>query len=756
MTIQFPHNPKKQEAWHERLVERFFAAPQPVDPLKKNGRLYSVLALFLLAFALVGAKLFKLQVLDHGAFSQEAAEQYKTEVPIEARRGLIRDRNGIILAANAYVVKFAVDPKAIQHRDQLAAIFSQTFGKPATYYQAIFSDTSRRYIVVEKEVPLEIASRLDSVKDHGLLRQMDWRRNYAFGERAAHVLGFASNDGRGLAGIELIDNRDLAGRDGEQFMQRDGRGALRPDVDYEKIPASDGEDLTLTIDESIQSAAETALKAGVEKAGAEAGIAIVMRPSTGEILALANVPDFDPNEFSKATNDMLRNRAITDAYEPGSTIKVLVASAALEDGAWKPDDKIDAEHGHWNPEPGVKITDTHPYGIITFREALEKSSNISFAKISDKLDKRRFYKYLRDFGIGNYTGIDLPGEVRGVLHTPAQWQENSKRYMAFGYELTATPIQMATAYAAVANMGILMKPYIIAKRDGPNGTVVTEPQEIRRVVSEQTCRTLIKIMEGVVDSGTGTLVQIKGVHIAGKTGTAQQLVGGHWSKEHYTSSFTGFFPAENPEYLISVILRLAEEWLLWRYGKRPDFPRDRNGYFRDERQASAGSTKPTETCRSTDVTEGVVDIDGIPVPQNDKDSRPVWDVRGMTAEQGRSLLASQGFVVNMTKEGIAEPTSIIDDVIKCGGDTVRFALAKPKVEGWRSAINSPSSTQSCGPADGARDQTRFCRWLSRKNGRFRSCYKTISGRRRETQCKCSNGKSDANALWRRTIVNDKC
>jgi len=639
-----------------------------------------VLGLFLLAFALVGGKLFKLQVLDHGAFSLAASEQYKTEVPIEARRGLIRDRNGIILAANAFVVKFAVDPKSIQHRDQLAAIFSETFGKPAKYYETIFNDTSRRYIVVEKEVPLEVASRLDSVKDHGLLRQMDWRRNYAFGERAAHVLGFASNDGRGLAGIELIDNRALAGRDGEQFLQRDGRGALRPDVDYEKIPASDGENLTLTIDEAIQSAAETALKAGVAKAEAEAGIAIVMRPSTGEILALANVPDFDPNGFSKATNDMLRNRAITDAYEPGSTIKVLVASAALEDGAWKPDDKIDAEHGHWNPEKGVKITDTHEYGILTFREALEKSSNISFAKISDKIEKRRFYKYLRDFGIGNYTGIDLPGEVRGVLHTPGQWQENSKRYMAFGYELTATPIQMATAYAAVANMGMLMKPYIIAKREGSNGTVTTEPQEIRRVISEQTCKTLINIMQGVVDSGTGTLVRIPGVHIAGKTGTAQQLVGGHWSKEHYTSSFTGFFPAEKPEYLISVILRSPKVGYYGGVVSGPIFREiamnilEMTGKLPPEARSTP---KPTEMPL---ITEGVVDIDGIPVPQNNKDSRPVWDVRGMTAEQGRSLLASQGFVVNMTKQGQSEPTSIIDDVIKCGGDTVRFALAKPKAD----------------------------------------------------------------------------
>jgi cell division protein FtsI (penicillin-binding protein 3) len=359
---------------------------------------------------------------------------------------------------------------------------------------------------------------------------------------------------------------------------------------------------------------------------------------------------------------------------------VLIASAALEDGAWKPDDKIDAEHGHWNPEPGVKITDTHEYGILTFRQALEKSSNISFAKISDKLDKRRFYKYLRDFGIGNYTGIDLPGEVRGVLHTPTQWGANSKRYMAFGYELTATPIQMATAYGAVANMGMLMKPYIIAKREGANGMIITEPQEIRRVVSEQTCRTLIGIMEGVVDSGTGTLTRIPGVRIAGKTGTAQQLVGGHWSKEHYTSSFTGFFPAEKPEYLISVILRSPKNGYYGGVVSGPIFREIAMNILEMTGKLPPEARTTPKPLAVPAVTEGVVDIDGMPVPLNDKDSRPVWDVRGMTAEQGRSLLASQGFVVSMTKSAQLDPEGVIDDVIKCGGDTVRFALAKPKAE----------------------------------------------------------------------------
>jgi len=666
--------PDNNTPWHERLVERFFAPPPPVDPLKKNGRLYTALIVCLIAFSLIVGKLFKLQVVDHDEFSKEAANQYRSEVPIKAKRGLIRDRNGVILAANAFVVKYAVDPKALQHKEKLASIFSQTFGKPANYYETIFSDTSRRYIVIEKEVPLEVAARLDTIKDHGLLRSMDIRRNYAFSERASHVVGFSSKDGRGLAGIELLANRDLAGREGWQIMQRDGRGAQRPDVDYDRVLAMDGENLTLTIDEQIQAITETALRTGVETAKAEAGIAIVMRPSTGEILALANMPDFNPNEFWSATNDMLRNRAITDAYEPGSTIKVLTAAAALEDGAWKPEDHIDAEHGHWAPEKGVRITDTHEYGVLTFRQALEKSSNICFAKISDKLNPRRFYKYLRDFGIGNYTSIDLPGEVKGVLHTPSRWQANSKRYMAFGYELTATPIQMAAAYATIANMGLMMKPYIIAKRESSNGTIETQPQEIRRVVSEQTARTLTNIMTGVVDSGTATLARIKGVRIAGKTGTAQQLVGGHWSKEHYTSSFTGFFPAQKPEYLISVILRSPHNGY---YGGTVSGP-----IFREiaMKVMEMNGTLPMEArtrekIEVPQVNEGVVDIDGTLLTTRDMGPREVpEEARGLSAQAGRALLASEGFVVLGPKDAVG----VIDKIEKCGGDTVRFVLAKPK------------------------------------------------------------------------------
>ena len=660
--------------WHHELLERFFAAPPPKDPLTQNGRLYFVLLVFLCAFLAVVGKLFKVQVLDHNALAKAAQSQYRMQETIPAARGVIRDRNGVILATNAFVIKFAVDPKSIQDRPKLAALFAETFHKPVQSYLAMFRDTSRQYIVVEKDVPQEVAQKLDSVKDRGLLREAEPRRQYAFESRASHVIGFAGRDDRGLAGIELLANRELSGQNGYQIMERDGRGIKRPDVDYESLAPKNGEDITLTIDESIQSFTESALKAGVAKANAEAGLVIVMRPKTGEILALANAPDFDPNHFGKATNDDLRDRAITDAFEPGSIIKVITAAAALEDGVMKPDDKIYAEGGRWKSD-GATFIDTHEYGELTFRGALEKSSNISFAKISDKLDRRRFFKYLRDFGLGGVTGIDLPGEIKGYVRKPDRWGTNSKRYMAFGYELTATAIQMASAYSTIANMGIVMKPYVIMKRTAPDGTAQeTHPQEIRRVVSEATCRTLIGMMRGVVDSGTATTAKIKGIAIAGKTGTAQQLVAGHYSKEHYTSSFAGFFPAENPEYMILVILRSPHNGYYGGAVSAPIWREIAMHLLESEGKLppEARTAQPETTPR---VDEGApIIIDGTVLAQRERqETRELPEVRGMTAEAGRSLLASQGFiVVGAHQNGVQQ--GMIEKLERAGGDSVRLQI----------------------------------------------------------------------------------
>jgi cell division protein FtsI (penicillin-binding protein 3) len=638
-----------------------------------NGRLYLVLGIFLIGFCAVIGKLFKVQVLEHGALSEQAASQYQMQVSLPARRGVLRDRNGVIMASNAFVVKFAFDPDEIKNKTAVAASFSSIFGKPKETYEGFLRDTSRHYIVVEKEVPQEIAAKLDGLKDRGVMREVDERRHYAFGTRGSHFLGFASKDGRGLAGIELFDDKILRGADGVAIMQRDGKGFRRPDVDYDQIPPTNGDDLTLTIDEGLQAVTENALRAGVVRANAEAGIAIVLNPRTGEILSLANMPDFNPNDFFAASNDMLRNRAITDAFEPGSTMKVLTAAIALNDKAWKPDDKVDAQGGTWAIEGGAKIKDTHEYGVLTFRQALEKSSNVCFAKISDKLDRRRFYKYMRDFGFSVLSGIDLPGEIKGSLHKPDKWSVNSKRYVAFGYEMTATPIQLAMAYATIANFGVMMKPYIVAKRTNAKGEVTEiHPQEIRQVVSEETARTLIGLMCGVVDSGTGTSTRIKGVHIAGKTGTAQQFVGGHYSKEHYTSSFIGFFPAEKPEYEILVIMRSPKNGYYGGTVSAPVFKEIAMSILEQNGKLPQGARSQAEIAQASPVVEdgGLIEIDGTVVRAHEHDDdREMPDVRGLSQDVARSTLAAQGFIVI----GSAS-TGVVERATRFGGDSVRFIL----------------------------------------------------------------------------------
>jgi cell division protein FtsI (penicillin-binding protein 3) len=638
-----------------------------------------MLAIFLIGFCAVIGKLFKVQVLEHDALSEQAASQYQMQVSLPARRGVLRDRNGVILASNAFVVKFAFDPNEIKNKSAVAASFSNVFGKPKEYYETFLRDTSRHYIVVEKEVPQEIGAKLDGIKERGVMREVDERRHYAFGTRGSHFLGFASKDGRGLAGLELFDDKILRGADGVAIMQRDGKGFRRPDVDYDQVPPTNGDDLTLTIDEALQSVTENALRAGVARANAEAGIAIVLNPRTGEILSLANMPDFNPNDFFSASNDMLRNRAITDAFEPGSVMKVLTAAIALNDNAWKPEDKVDAQGGTWVIEGGAKIKDTHEYGVLTFRQALEKSSNVCFAKISDKLDRRRFYKYMRDFGFSVLSGIDLPGEIKGSLHKPDKWSVNSKRYVAFGYEMTTTPLQLAYAYATIANFGVMMKPYIVAKRTNAKGEVTEiHPQEIRRVVSEETAKTLIGIMCGVVDSGTGTATKIKGISIAGKTGTAQQFVGGHYSKEHYTSSFIGFFPAEKPEYEILVIMRSPKNGYYGGAVSAPVFKEIAMSILEQNGKLPQGARSQTQIAQVSPVIEdgGLVEIDGTVMHTLDRDDdREMPDVRGLPQDVARSTFAAQGFtVIGSAQTGVVERTT------RFGGYSVRFILRASNAE----------------------------------------------------------------------------
>jgi cell division protein FtsI/penicillin-binding protein 2 len=343
-------------------------------------------------------------------------------------------------------------------------------------------------------------------------------------------------------------------------MQRDGLGRARPSADYPQIDPVNGNHLYLTIDLAYQSIVEEELKRGIERNRADAGLAVMLNPKTGEILALANVPGMNPNQYTKYDLAHTKNRVVTDMFEPGSVFKVVTASAAYEYDLVAPDKAYNAEHGKWKVNlPGGKfrlINDTHEYDVLTFQEAMEFSSNIVMAKVSPIIGPERFYRQARDFGFGIPTGIDMPGEVRGRLKKPQEWSGTTLQTMAYGYEVAVTPLQLAAAYAAVANKGVLMKPYILGEVKDPDGEVVAskQPQIIRHVISEQTAQMLTEAFVGVVERGTAKDVRIAGMPIAGKTGTSRKIIDGKYSIGSYTSSFAGYFPADDPQIVCVVMM----------------------------------------------------------------------------------------------------------------------------------------------------------------------------------------------------------
>jgi cell division protein FtsI/penicillin-binding protein 2 len=441
--------------------------------------------------------------------------------------------------------------------------------------------------------------------------------------------------------VELYYNEQLKGTAGYMVMQRDARGRRRPDIDLPQAPPEHGDALMLTIDINVQGIVEDELRKGVETAGAESGTAIALDPRTGEVLAIASYPSYDPNDVKNAEQSTIRVRAITDTYEPGSTMKLVTAAAALEEKAITPEDSINTEGGIYQLGQHP-IRDEHPAAAMTFRQALEESSNIAFAKIAAGLPAPRFYKYVRDFGFGIISGIDLPGEARGDVKKPNEFSKGTQEFMAFGYQLAVTPLQLACAYAAIANGGVMMKPHLLRRRVNRDGEITqeVEAQEIRRVVSQETADTLRDLLVGVVEQGTGEQARIAGLKIAGKTGTSQQLAGGAYSKEKYNASFVGFFPAEDPKVTLLVLLDSPKNGY---YGGQVAAPIFREIARRIVNAMLEGSD-PDVRFASNSVTPAptVTEIaGGLYIP----------DLRGAGVDNAREIAEKMGFRVMVQGEG---------------------------------------------------------------------------------------------------------
>ncbi|MGA7159837.1 MAG: penicillin-binding transpeptidase domain-containing protein [Bacteroidota bacterium] len=524
------------------------------------ARLLTTKIVLLMAFVIAAFRLVQIQVIDSGKYQAIARKQYEVKIVLPSTRGNIYDRRGNILVSNSMFFSYAADPKIVG--DGAAAVakkFSRVFGKPEQFYLQKMQD-EKRFVWLERHVSPEVAKRLQANSLEGVAELSEPKRLYHYDNIGGQVIGCTNVDNVGISGIEYSYDKELRGVDGFVVMQRDGMGRQRPSADYPRQEPVHGHSIALTIDVGYQSILEDELKKGVERTKATAGLAMILNPNTGEVLAMAHIPSVNPYDVAHTDVQTLRARAVSDMFEPGSVFKVVTASAALENKLIAPGQMFFAEHGKYKvPLNGGKfrlITDTHESGMITFQQGMELSSNIVMAKASDIIGAERLYTQARDFGFGMPTGVELPGEASGELKKPVEWSGATLNSIAFGYEVAVTPLQIAAAYCAVANGGILMKPYVISKEMDETGDVIYtgRPEKIRRVISGETANTLRDFFIGVVERGTGQAARIPGITIAGKTGTSRNYLDGKYASGNYNATFVGFFPAEKPELVCLVIM----------------------------------------------------------------------------------------------------------------------------------------------------------------------------------------------------------
>ena len=423
---------------------------------------------------------------------------------------------------------------------------------------------SGRTICLEKKASSENAQLLKNFKVRGLFYKNDPSRVYYYNDLAANVLGYVSNNYKGVDDIEKSFNNVLSGEDGSMLILRDAVGDMITVAEEKTKPAVTGDNIYLTINKTYQAILEEELKNGLKKYKGKSDVGIIMDPNNGQVLAMACMNNFDPNEYWKYSNEERRDKAVTDTYEPGSTFKTFSMASLLDKNLCRLNENIYVNDGRYKFK-NVTITDDHKNKWLTARGVIEESSNIGMSKLIERINNDSYYKYLRAFGFGNYTSINLPGEVRGTLRTPNKWTPIMKAFMSFGYGVTVTPIQLVTAYCAVVNGGILYQPEILLKETKHNGQIVfqNQPKMVRRVISERTSERMRNLLVGVVKDGTGTNAQLSSTTVGGKTGTSQKLIDGKYSKTMYNSSFVGFFPAESPKVVCLILVNSPE---IGRYG----------------------------------------------------------------------------------------------------------------------------------------------------------------------------------------------
>ena len=523
----------------------------------KNIRLRILILglMFTLGFAVIGGKALLLQVYDGLWLSRKATDQVEDSLKAVGKRGTIFDRRGHEMAVSIDVTSIAVRPRQVKDVDGTVKELARVLKKKPTEVKERLA-SGKPFVWAKRQATPREADAVKQLRLPGIEFVAESNRFYPNRGLAAHVLGFTGMDGKGMEGIEYFYDRHLRGTGTSVKVLKDAHGN-----GFQSEPPSDnegaGKNVVLTLDHGIQFITETALNDAVESTRARSGMSLVMEPRTGAILALALAPAFNPNAYEDAKKALWRNRAVTDPFEPGSTLKIFVAAAALEFTSLSPKTTFNCENGAYRIGK-YTVHDVHRYGVLTLQDIIRFSSNIGAAKIGEKVGSEKLYQTLRLFGFGEKTGIDGPAETTGLLMPPKKWADIDTAAISFGHGVSVSAVQLIAAVSAIANDGVLMRPRMVHAVTDRQGQIIQqfEPEEARRAVSSQTAQTLRDIMQTVMlPGGTGTNAALEGYTACGKTGTARKVdESGQYSNDRHVASFVGFAPVENPQIAVLVVI----------------------------------------------------------------------------------------------------------------------------------------------------------------------------------------------------------
>ncbi|WP_245850492.1 penicillin-binding transpeptidase domain-containing protein [Longimonas halophila] len=638
-------------------------------------RIYVVLTLLGLVPLVIVARIAFIHLAEGDELRAQGQQQARSEQTIPAMRGAILDRNGHALAINTAEYDLGLDPTIdgfAEQAERFYAALGELTGRSADRYrQRVRTRASSQYVMLVRGLNEEQRSTVERWDVPGLIVTPRFARTYSHGTTAAHVLGHVGSDGQGLAGLELRYDEYLTGTPGSRAVKRDRRGRIKAMVGGREVPPEQGQSLVLTIDRMRQVALEDELQRGVEAQGASWGTAIAMDPNTGAVLAMANTPTYNPNRAAAYSERQRRNRAITDRFEPGSTFKFVTAAAALERDYVSLSDTIDTGDG-WAVYSGYTMRDISAYGAIPFREVLSKSSNVGTAEVAQRIEPGILYQYARNFGFTQPTWIDLPGEATGVVRRPSEWSRTTRTSMSIGYEVAVTPIQLLTAYSAVANGGTLLQPYLVDERRNYRGKTLwtARPDTVRRVITRETSRQLTDALQDVVEDGTATAAGIASLPVAGKTGTALATENGSYVRSQTRASFVGWFPADDPAVALLVLVgaprngmyggdvaapifnRIAERWLttlpevsnrMMQAARRPDTNEaDDPGSAATASDASSSESAPPVAAATLQVDDPTV----------------LPDFRGVSTRRAVHWLDAKGIQVTLEGRGTVVQQSV--------------------------------------------------------------------------------------------------